>query len=57
MSRLLSPGCSVCFGEKEAMGRASSQCLVTGLSTVARACRKVELATPSYRAMGSGNVF
>ena len=57
MSRLLSPGCSVCFGEKEAMGRASSQCLVTGLSTVARTCRKVEQATPSYRAMGSGNVF
>ena len=37
------------------MGRASSQCLVAGLLTAARTCRKVPLATPSCRALGSGN--
>ena len=37
------------------MGRASSQCLVVGLSTAARTCRKVALARPSCRALGSGN--
>ena len=37
------------------MGRASSQCLVIGLSTAARTCRKVAQATPSCRALGSGN--
>ncbi len=37
------------------MGRASSQCLVLGLSIAARTCRKVAQATPSCRALGSGN--
>ena len=37
------------------MGRASSQCLVAGFLTVARTCRKVVQATPSCRALGSGN--
>ena len=37
------------------MGRASSQCLVIGLSIAARTCRKVAQATPSCRALGSGN--
>ena len=41
--------------ENEAKGRASSECLVAGLLTVARTCRKVAQATPSYRALGSGN--
>ena len=41
--------------EKEAMGRASSQCLVAGLLTVAMTCRKVAQAIPSCRALGSGN--
>ena len=37
------------------MGRASSQCLDAGLLTVARTCRMVAQATPSCRALGSGN--
>ena len=37
------------------MGRASSQCLVNGLSVAARSSRKVAQATPSCRALGSGN--
>ena len=37
------------------MGRASSQCLVAGLSTDAKTCRKVAQATPICRALGSGN--
>ena len=41
--------------EREAMGRASSQCLVTGHLTVARTRRKVAQATPSCRALGSVN--
>ena len=41
--------------EKEAMGRTSSQCLVAELLTAASACRKVVLATPNCRALGSGN--
>ena len=32
------------------MGRASSQCLVVGLSIAARTCRKVAQAAPSCRA-------
>ena len=43
------------FREKEAMGRASSHCLVLGLSLAVRTCRKVSQATPSFRALGSGN--
>ena len=31
------------------MGRASNQCLVAGLLTAARTCRKVVQATPSCR--------
>ena len=42
-------------GEKEAMGRASSQCLYMELSTAARTCRKVAQAAPSCRALGSSN--
>ena len=41
--------------EKEAMGRASSQCLVAGLLTAARTCRKLLQGTPSGRALGSDN--
>ena len=37
------------------MGRASSQCLVAGLLTVARTHWKVVQATPSCRVLGSGN--
>ena len=37
------------------MGMASSQCVVAGVLTVARICRKVEEATPSCRALGSSN--
>ena len=37
------------------MGRASSQCLVVGLLTVARTCRKMVQDTPSCKALGSGN--
>ena len=37
------------------MGRASSQCLVAEILTVARTCRKVALAVPGSRAMGSDN--
>ena len=37
------------------MGRASSQCLVVGLSTAARTYKKVVEATPSCRALGGGN--
>ena len=40
--------------EKEAMDRASSQCLVAGLFTVTRTCRLVAQETPSFRALGSG---
>ena len=40
---------------KEGMGMASSQCLVAGLLAVAGTCRKVAQATPSGRALGSGN--
>ena len=47
-------GC-VCFQEKEVMGRASSQCLVAGLLTVAMIFRKLAQATASCRALGSGN--
>ena len=36
------------------MGRASSQCLVAVLLTVARTCRKVAQATPSCRVLGCG---
>ena len=43
------------FREKEAMGRASSQYLVVGLLIAARTCRKMAQATPSFRALGSGN--
>ena len=39
--------------EMEAMGRASSQCLVAGPLTVARTCRKMVQAVPSCRALGS----
>ena len=46
---------SVFSGGKEAMGRASSQCLVVGLSRAAWTCRKVAEATPSRRALGSGH--
>ena len=37
------------------MGSTSNQCLVAGLLTVARICRKVAQATPSCRNLGSGN--
>ena len=47
----------MCFQEKEAMGRAGSQCLVAGLLTVARTHQKAAQATPSCRALGSGNEF
>ena len=43
------------FREMEAMGRASSQCLVFGLSTEAKISRKVAQAAPSCRTLGSGN--
>ena len=36
------------------MGKASSQCMVAGLLTVARTCRKVVQATPSCRTLGGG---
>ena len=39
--------------EKEAVGRASSLCAVSGLLTAARTCRKVAQATPSCSALGS----
>ena len=54
VSRLLSQDAQCVFREKEAMDR-SSQCLVAGLSTAARIFRKVIQATPSCRALGSGN--
>ena len=41
--------------DKEAIDRASSQCLVAGLLTLARTCRKVAQATPRCRALGSAN--
>ena len=41
--------------EKEAVGRVSSQCLVAELLIAASNCRKVVQATPSCRALGSGN--
>ena len=34
------------------MGRASIQCVVAGLLTVARTCRKVTQDPPSYRSLG-----
>ena len=37
------------------MARASSQCLFSGLLTVARNCRKAAQTTPSFRALGSSN--
>ena len=37
------------------MDRASNHCLVGGFLTVARTCRRVVLATPHCRALGSGN--
>jgi len=37
------------------MGKASSQCLVIGLSVAARTCRKVTQASPSCWALESGN--
>ena len=40
---------------KEAMFRASIQYLVAELLTAGRTCRKVPLATPSCRALGSGS--
>ena len=43
------------FREKEALGMASSQCLVIGFSTAARTCRKVAQAPPSCGDLGSGN--
>ena len=49
------PGAECVSKEKEAMGRASSQCLVAGLLTVARTFRKVAQATSSCRSLGSGN--
>ena len=54
-SRLVLQDAQCVFKEKEAMGRASSQCLVTGFSTAARTCRKVAQASPSCRALGCGN--
>ena len=45
----------VCLMEMEAMGRASSQCLVAAPLTVARTQGKVVLAAPSCRALGSGS--
>jgi len=58
-------GCHPCAGlwpacdsrEMEAMGRASSQCLVAGPLTVARTCREVAQASPGFRALGHGNDF
>ena len=41
--------------EKEAVGRASIQCLVAGLLTASRTCRKMLQTTPSCRDLGSGN--
>ena len=43
------------LSEKEAVGKASSQCPVAGLLTVARVCRKVAWTTPGCKALGSGN--
>ena len=37
------------------MGKASRPCLVAGVLTTARMCRKVVQATPSFRALGSGS--
>ena len=39
----------------EAVGRASSQCLVAGPLTVVRTYGKVAQAAPSFRVMGSGS--
>ena len=39
------------FREKGAMGRASIQCLIFGLSTEAETCRKVAQVTPICRAL------
>ena len=55
VSRLLFPGFQCIFRKKEATGRASSQCLIIGLSAAARTCSKVAQATSSCRALGSGN--
>ena len=52
---------SLCLGaacvssSKEAMDSVSILCLVAGLLTIARLCRKVAHATPSCRPQGSGN--
>ena len=48
-------GCCVLSPREKAMSRASSQCLIAGLLTIARTCRKVVQATPSCRALGSGD--
>ena len=45
----------MCVSREEAMGRAIRQCLVAGLLTVARTCRKVAQATLSCRPPGGGN--
>ena len=55
VSQLLSPSAECVSREKEAMGRAGSQCLVAGVLIVARICRKVAQDTPSCRALGRGN--
>ena len=39
--------------EIEAVGRAGSQCLVSGSLTVVRTCREVAQAAPAYRALES----
>ena len=49
-----SQGADCVSWEKEAMSRASGQCLVAGL-LAARTSRKMEQATPIFRALGSGN--
>ena len=45
----------MCFQEMEAMGRASSQCLVAGPLTMGRACGEVVQVAPSCRALVSGS--
>ena len=37
------------------MGRFSTQCLIAGLLTAARTCKKVTQTIPSCRALESGN--
>ena len=41
--------------EMEAMGRASSQCLVAGSLTVAKPCGKLAETASSCKALGSGS--